>query len=379
MESTPVLSTPRAARLERSALPAVPSAPPRRRWTPWLMVVGLLTLAGSVAIVTVSLNPSSQAGSPDAPAARSDRRAVAVAFVDVEGGVRPLFTAVPGRVVEASVPEGKEVEKDTVLLRVDDALAQTRLKEAEIDYAAAKVKLDQAKRLVKQHQTKIGIREDAVDAGKKKLAAAKAVAAKAKNMLKFGTTQEDVEAANHAVAEAEAGVRVLQGELSYSQAFDVESAVRLATFEVEGKKEQVEKARLGVRECSLLAPCKGVILRRLVNVGEVLGQMSTRPAIEFCPSGERIVRAEVEQEFASKLFIGQKATITDDMTGSGNWEGEVARISDWFTQRRAVLLEPMQYNDIRTLEVILKLKPDTKNPLRINQRVRVQLAGEAGK
>ena len=150
----------------------------------------------------------------------------------------------------------------------------------------------------------------------------------------------------------------------------------MATIEVDGKKKQVEKAQLGVRECTIFAPCKGVILRRLVNVGEVLGQTPNRPAVEFCPSGDRIVRAEVEQEFAGKLFVGQKAEITDDMTGSGEWHGEVMRISDWFTQRRAVLLEPMQYNDIRTLEVIIRMKPDAKNPLRINQRVRVKLAGE---
>jgi hypothetical protein len=36
----------------------------------------------------------------------------------------------------------------------------------------------------------------------------------------------------------------------------------------------------------------------------------------------------------------------------------------------------MQYNDIRTLEVIIRLKHDPKNALRINQRVRVKLDGK---
>src|SRR5262245_15875228 len=125
MEHTPVLSPSRPARPERAAQPA---ALPRRRWTPWWMLLGLATLGGSVTIAALSLHPLSQAEGPRSAVApaRTDRRAVAVAYVDVEGGVRPLYPAVPGRVVEAAVPEGKEVQEGTVLLRIDDALAKAR-------------------------------------------------------------------------------------------------------------------------------------------------------------------------------------------------------------------------------------------------------------
>jgi membrane fusion protein (multidrug efflux system) len=343
-----------------------------------MMLLGVLSLGVSIAPASLSVHPPSRGqGSADSPG-RPDRRAVAVAYVDVEGGVRPLYPAVPGRVVDAPVPEGKEVEAGTVLLRIDDALAQTRLKEAKIDYEAAKEKLVQAKKLVAQHQMKVGIQQAGLDAARKKMEAAQNQANKAKDLFKqdLAGSGHDLRTANELVEEAKAAVRAEQGKLDLAKSFDPESAVRLATYDADSKKEQVEKAQLGVRECQLIAPCKGVILRRLVNVGEVLGQTPNRPAIEFCPSGDRIVRAEVEQEFAGKLFVGQKADITDDITGSGEWHGEVTRISDWYTQRRAVLLEPMQYNDIRTLEVIIRLKPDAKNPLRINQRVRVKLAGE---
>ena len=102
----------------------------------------------------------------------------------------------------------------------------------------------------------------------------------------------------------------------------------------------------------------------------------SRPALEFCPEGDMIVRAEVEQEFAGKLTPNMRVTITDDVTNKGEWTGEVTRISDWFTHRRAVIMEPMQYNDIRTLEVIIRVTPNPANPLRINQRVRVKLEGE---
>ena len=369
----PVLS-PARPRPERAVLPA--TDPPPRRLSPWWMLLGLATLGGSITVATLTLNPISPSPGPAVAPPRADRRAVAVAYVDVEGGVRPLYPAVPGRVIEAPVPEGKEVESGAVLMRIDDALAQARLEEAKYEYEGAKEKLVQAKKLVGQHQMKIDGQKAAIDAARRKLEASKSQASKAERLKGLGGTHEDVASANNVVEADKALVRVEEVKLKSIEALDPDSAVRMATIEVDGKKKQVEKAQLGVRECTIFAPCKGVILRRLVNVGEVLGQTPNRPAVEFCPSGDRIVRAEVEQEFAGKLFVGQKAEITDDMTGSGEWHGEVMRISDWFTQRRAVLLEPMQYNDIRTLEVIIRMKPDAKNPLRINQRVRVKLAGE---
>jgi multidrug resistance efflux pump len=374
MEPYPVL-TARAARA-----PAEPATAARGRTSYWLVVIGLLSLAASVTVAGISFHPLTRPGPAGEEPSAGGRRAVAVAYVDVEGGVRPLYPAAPGRVTDAPVPEGKEMPEGTVLLQIDDSLAQARLKEAEVELKAAEELLVQKKKLVPQHKTKVLMQEAALDAAKKKLEAAEIQAKKVQRMVKDKAIQaatEDLEAARKLVEEAKAMVRYQKAQLDLAESFDPTAAVRLAEFDVAAKREHVEKAKLGVRECQILAPSKGVVLRRMVNVGEVLGATANRPAIEFCPSGERIVRAEVEQEFAGNLFVGQKARICDEITGKGEWRGEVLRISDWYTKRRTVLVEPMQYNDTRTLEVIIRLRDDPKNPLRINQRVRVQLDGES--
>ena len=82
---------------------------------------------------------------------------------------------------------------------------------------------------------------------------------------------------------------------------------------------------------------------------------SMGPALLFCPDAPRIVRAEVEQEFAGRVGVGQKALIQDDATGGGSWRGQVKSISGWYSHRRSMLLEPLQFNDVRTLECILEL------------------------
>jgi hypothetical protein len=65
--------------------------------------------------------------------------------------------------------------------------------------------------------------------------------------------------------------------------------------------------------------------------------------------------------------------VQDDSTGAGDWHGKVQRVSDWYSQRRSILLEPLQFNDVRTLECIVILDPNQATTLRIGQRVRVVL------
>jgi HlyD family secretion protein len=177
------------------------------------------------------------------------------------------------------------------------------------------------------------------------------------------------------VAEAEAGVAAREKELELARAMSPAPLVRKAQLNVQAKRAQVQKATEDVEAHQLKAPTKGRILRRLAHEGEALGASPKLPAVIFCPAGERIVRAEVEQEFAGLVRVGQKATIEDDANGAGTqWRGKVTSISDWYTHRRSILLEPLQYNDVRTLEVVLKLD-DPKSQLRIGQRVRVMLEG----
>ena len=63
---------------------------------------------------------------------------------------------------------------------------------------------------------------------------------------------------------------------------------------------------------------------------------------------------------------------------TSTWRGQVARISDWYTHRRSILQEPLQLNDVRTLECLIALDSG-QPPLRIGQRVLVTLQPAAGR
>src|SRR5262249_39765863 len=138
------------------------------------------------------------------------------------------------------------------------------------------------------------------------------------------------------------------------------------------KKEKLERAELALDECLLKAPADGTILRVLVRQGEVLAAQAKSPAIQFCPKGPLIIRAEVLQEWASKVEPGQFASIEDDTHHGARWTGKVISVSDWFTHRRSILPEPYQFNDVRTLECLVSIDAGGP-PLRIGQRVRVTI------
>jgi multidrug resistance efflux pump len=341
----------------------------------WSVGLGVVLLAASVLVAGLAVHSPSRAGTPADSTSPNDRRSVATAFVDVEGGVRSLYPVQHGRVVSVPVKEGQEVEEGTVLLQVDNTLALAQQTEAEIALDLARKRLVQAQQAVEQHKYQVQAQQEALDRARQRKAAAQIQAEKAKRFQANrlgGIQKEDVTAAAKLVAETEASIRAEQARLKAVEAVKPEVGVELAQLDVKASEKQLDKAKYAVRQHTVYAPCKGQLLRCQVTVGEVLGENPKYPILQFCPSVDRIVRAEVEQEFAGRVRLDQKALIRDDATGGGEWHGTVTRLSDWYAQRRSVLLEPLQFNDVRTLEVIIRLEK-SKEPLRIGQRVLVTL------
>lgn len=354
---------------------------PQYRLARWFAGIGFLSLVGSFLVSVMAAAPADvQVAAPLVsltPEKAASRRAVAVAFVDVEGGVRMLYPTRPGRVVLLPFADGSSnIKRGDILLQIDDTLARHELSEAKLALEAAEIRLSSASTLAKRHGKQIEAIQEAVKVQQAEVKEAQAGLSKAQTYLreKLGGSSEDVAILEAKVEKAKAGVRAKEREMDALAVLDPQDAVKQAEKDVKAKMALVDKASYGVEECVIKAPTDGTLLRTLVNVGETLGSNPRGPALWYVPNVPRIVRAEVEQEFASQMKIGQTVIIRDDATNKGDWKGKIIRVSDWYTHRRSVLLEPMQFNDVRTLEVILSIEqaPNTQ-PLRIGQRVLVTL------
>src|SRR5262249_35011655 len=120
------------------------------------------------------------------------------------------------------------------------------------------------------------------------------------------------------------------------------------------------------------APSDGTVLQISVNAGEVLGASPSQPALLFAPNVPRVVRAEVIQEWASGVEVGQEAIIEDDTYRGPQWKGKVKQISGFYSNRTPIR-EPFMMIDQRVLQCVVELDGEQSPPMKIGQRVRVSI------
>jgi multidrug resistance efflux pump len=346
-----------------------------RRFMPYVWVLGLLTLVASVGgtgwILRTQAADKNSKDDKTPTASSSDSMVVGIGSVDVKRGLVSLYPHQMGAVVtDILVEESTKVAKGSPLLKVDDRAAKLTLARAEADLTAAEAVLSQAKKAPEAHALDISMQKKAIDANQLKLDDAKDKLERMKMSNRYEKAQRD---------EAEIGVKMLelavkadQEKLAKLQLDDPQVTLTKAQSDVEAKRGQRDLAQLAVDECVLKAPVDGSVERIQTTVGDIFGSPTKQAAMLFCPEGPRIIRLEIEQEFANRLKVGQSATIQDDTTSAGSWHGKVARISDIYAERRTFVQGPFQFNDVRNLECIIELDPN-QEPLRIFQRVRVTL------
>lgn len=357
--------------------------PRRRRWVSAFILLGSATLACSLLGAAWALRshgaapPTAPAGATPAESSSEGVKIVAscLGFVDVDGGLTYPYPISPGRVVQVAVQEGQSVKASDVLFRMDDTVARADLERAEAGLKAARAKVDEAKNGLARHAVLMAAQAQGVEAAKHELAAARFAAQRRRELVGTGVSKVEASAAEELALKAQAGVEAEEKKLEEVklQAKDIQAKIVQAEQDVADKTALKTKAQYALDECAVTARKDGEILRLALQPGDLLGADPKMPPVIFCPAGPRIIRAEVEQEFAGRVAVGQIAYIRDEArVSSAVWTGKVSRLADWMAHRRSVLPDPSQMLDVRTLEARITLDPN-QPPLRIGQRVRVEI------
>lgn len=335
----------------------------------WL--IGVMLLTGTVVGVGFGFNNSTGPShvEPAGPPA-----IMAVGYIDGEFGVSKLYPLQPGRVVKA-LAEGTVVKKGEPILWLDEEIATLKVSEAKADLDASLAQQSQTQQLPFQRKHKLVQQTAAVSAAKlKKLSADNERNAK----LKLAQSGVDVnksllESYDQKVQELDELIKAEEAKLEEIKLMDPSVGINRAAADVAAKKVRMEQAKWALDQCRLIAPADGTVLRVHVNPGEILGANPNRPAVEFLPKGDLIVRGEVLQEWASRVKVGQDVEVTDDTYQGPTYKGKVYFLSPWFTQKRGLIIEPFMYNDVRFLECLVRVSPEGEPNLRVGQRVRVKI------
>lgn len=339
----------------------------------------LLALLG-IAALLVSAVSASRAWPPTpeataAPKAIPSPAVVCLGYVDLEQGVASLAPLRPGRVAELLVREGDAVAAGTALLRLDDSEARLQVAEAQVALDTAQNQLTKARTLPEQHRAQVEQQLASGEAAEHRLEAARSLLARKRHLQKAQqVSTEEVAAAEGQVQELEAAARAEAAKLAELRLHDPAADVRKAELAVSATQAKLDQARHALEECKLKAPSAGSVLRVLVGPGDVLSGQGGQAAVLFAPEGPRLVRAEIDQEFAGRVAAGQPAVVEDDAPSGAHWTGRVLRLADWYHQQRTILKEPSLRPDARTVECLITLDPGQSAP-RLGQRVRVTLGG----
>jgi multidrug resistance efflux pump len=296
---------------------------------------------------------------------------VCFGLVDLEHGCTPLYPVQPGRVARVPVQENDHAAAAAPLLYLEDQIPRLRVDEARDSLAVAQTQLATARNLVKRHTVHLDLQKLAVSGAEARLAAARAVLTRKQQLeSSHSLNRLEVVAAEEQVKEVEAALAAERQKMADLQLQEPELDVQRALAGVSVAQTQLRLAEQVLADCILKAPCAGTVVRVQVTPGEILGTSPVRPAIVFAPDEPRIVRAEVEQEVAGRVAVGQAVQVQDDLATGILGEGTITRLSNWYLPRRTFLLDPARFNDTRTLECVIKLGP-TSPSLRIGQRVRL--------
>ena len=297
--------------------------------------------------------------------------------VDLEHGVTSLSVLQPGRVSELVARENDNVERGAVLLRLDDTVAKLQVAEGRVALEKAQRQLARAHKAPEQQHARLEQQRQVIAAAEQRLAAARCLLTRKQKLFELQQLgAEELTAARDEVKQLEAGERAERARLTELQLNDPALDVQQAELDVRVTRVRLDQALHALDECSLKAPEAGTVLRILVGPGDIVPRQPNLPAIRFALRGQRLVRAEVDQEFAGAVKVGQPALVQDDAPSGLAWRGRVLRVADWYTQRRNTVHDPFELRDVRTVECLIALDAGQALP-RLGQRVRVTIGGEA--
>lgn len=288
---------------------------------------------GLMLLSAIALSGCEDAGAPVAAAAAPRNiAAIAKGKIDVEGGVIRLAAQREGLIQAVFVEEGDRVKKGQVLAQLDTRQAELGVAQARADLAEAQAR-----------QTIASARVQAAEREARRLTGLAATAA------------VPVQDADKARDEA----RVQRGELATASA-----AIGVAREKLRRELFEIEARRIR-------APLDGRIVRRSAKPGDGASTFNVTELFLLAPETERIVRAELDEQFVSGVRPGQRARILLDYDEKQAFEGTVSRLGEVFGARKLASDDPNERQDTRVIEMVVNVRDG--QALRIGQRVQVRV------
>jgi len=302
----------------------LPMTPSNRQRCLRLAAAALLALAACSKSA-----PNAPAAAPGNAPAPAPFAAIARGRVDVEGGLVRLLAPRDGVLAELRIKPGDSVRQGDVIAVID-------ARQSQLAAGVAKAELEQAR------------------------ARAAALRSKSAGLKLRATRVSQAAEAGAATGQSADDARQALSELGAETA-EAEAAIEVA-------QQHLKQAQYEVDVRSVRAPVSGRVVARPAHVGAVVSAQGGVEIATLLPDAPRIVRAELNEAFVTKVSVGMSASVVSEGDGGKSWPAKVVRIGDVFGPSKLVE-DAQETTDARDVECILELATDE---LRVGQRVQVR-------
>lgn len=373
------------------------------RWKTLPWVLGVALLAVSLVAARLNTEPTSHGGGPAAQPTTAPVGGMTVigtvgTLPDVLALNAPGVLGMPAVTVKkVHVKEGATVAVGDVLVEFDDAAFAPKIAQAEHLLTVAQWQADEATKkrddhkllvekadlAVKKAETELRLATEARDRISEALE--KTFTLKLPGMDRPPNEEEKVQRRreNLDLLKAEGAIELARIAVDNAKIDrkrldndPVEAEVQQANAQVAIRQAQVGEAKAVVESFKLKAQMAGTVEQITVAEGMTLGPATRTPVMYLIPNGPRVVRAEVEAEFAHKIdaFVGKPVTIRAGDKFNDTYAGVARRASGAFLPKRFGG-DSLVNSPPRSLECTIDVTdpaPPGKPPLRPGQPVRVE-------
>jgi len=270
----------------------------------------------------------------------TNNQILGVARIEPEDGILSLTAGANGKVLEVLIKENQIVQKGQSLLMIDNSIENAQLFQSE---------------------SKIGTQKAMIAVSQSNLEVAKV-------------------SLKNAFENYQRNLRLFEGNAQTKQAVEDSKAlvdklmkdVEASTANIEQSKSRMKELEADIIYYSTIVNQKkvnslvsGKVLKVTVKTGDYIN--NTTQIAEFAPKGSLIAKTEVDELYAEKIQIGQKAVIISQTTGDTLAHGSVSYTADYLKQKSLFKDQATEQEDRRVRDVSIRLESG-KMPL-IGSRV----------
>ena len=295
-----------------------------------------------------------------------------VGFVEPSHEVRRLNFQQAGVISEVLVNIGQKVTKGELLARLDDseqraslAIEQANVELAKAELAQVLAGINPAKRKALHAQ----VQEKQADNDYAHRNAARLSQLVAKQALASAEQDEALAKAKRssaALLSAEAEALYLE---NYVRPVDKTLAAARLTL----AQARLNQAQVHWQNTQLFAPCEGVVLEILHYVGESANAQNAEPVLLFADIEQLRVRAEIDENYALLLKVGQKATLFGRGLGQQRLQGSISLVKPLMGKKTVFTKTATERKDVDMRQVFIDLPAKTPLPIGLEVDVAIDV------